>query len=204
MLSGLDEGPARSHSFEMKSRKNAPRAAAPSFTVHRLAEGTELVLSDTETALLVVRGACAIRTRSGALERVEAGAVLLRQNETAKSLDKPVARALALLQADPAKRWTVERLARAVGLSRATFARRFVAVSGCSPLRYLTDLRLALAASLLENDDASLAEVATRVGYVSEFAFSRAFKRRHGVAPGLFRRWRVLPSAPITTLLAAA
>jgi AraC-like DNA-binding protein len=187
----------------MKSRKNSTRNAAPSCTVHRLAEGAELVLSDRETALLVVRGACAIRTRSGKLERVEAGAVLLRQSEAASSsVDRPVARALALLQAEPAKRWTVERLARAVGLSRAVFARRFVAQTGRSPLRYLTDLRLALAASLLENHDSSLAEVALRVGYASEFAFSRAFKRRHGVAPGLFRRLRALPSTP--TLLRAA
>ena len=186
----------------MKSRKSAARGSAPSVTVHRLPVGAELLLAEAETAVLVVRGACAIRRRSGELERVEAGAVLLRQNGAAKSVDQPVSRALALMQAEPAKRWTVERLARAVGLSRAAFARRFVAVSGRSPLRYLTDLRLALAASLLENEDAALAEVASRVGYVSEFAFSRAFKRQHGVAPSLFRRLRTLPSTP--TLLRAA
>ena len=203
MLSGLDVGPSSSHASGMKSRKSAPGDSATSVTVHRLPVGAELLLTETETALLVVRGACAIRTHGGKLERVEAGAVLLRQSDAAKSVDRRVSRALALMQAEPTKRWTVERLARAVGLSRAAFARRFVALSGRSPLRYLTDLRLALAASLLENDDeASLAEVAARVGYASEFAFSRAFKRQHGVAPSLFRRLRALPHTP-PLLLAA-
>jgi len=178
----------------MKSRSNDARTSTTPVTVHRLPVGAELILAEAETAVLVLRGACAIRTQSGTLQRVEAGAVLLRQNGTTKRVDRPVSRAIVLMQAEPAKRWTVERLARAVGLSRAAFARRFVAVSGRSPLRYLTHLRMALAASLLENDDASLAEVALRVGYASEFAFSRAFKRQHGVAPSLFRRLRITPS----------
>jgi len=101
-----------------------------------------------------------------------------------------MARAIALLRAEPAKPWTVERLARAVGLSRAAFARRFAEVSARTPKRFLADLRLALAATLLETTDESLAELAAHVGYASEFAFSRAFKRWHGVAPGVFRRSR--------------
>ena len=202
MLSGLDGRPSPLHALGMKSRNSEARASAAPVTVHRLPVGTQLILAEAETAVLVVRGACAIRTQRGTLQRVEAGAVLLRQNSTTKRADPAVSRALALMQAEPAKRWTVERLARAVGLSRAAFARRFVALSGRSPLRYLTELRLALAASLLENDDASLAEVALRVGYVSEFAFSRAFKRQHGVTPSRFRRLRTVPSAP--TMLRAA
>jgi len=147
------------------------------------------VLSDTDTVLLVVRGACAIRGATQKPERVEAGALLLRQT-SAGARDRRILRALGLLQAEPAKPWTVERLARAVGLSRAAFARRFVAVSGRSPRKFLNELRLALAASLLESTDDALAEVALHVGYASEFAFSRAFKRQHGVAPGSFRRMR--------------
>ncbi|MEI9937934.1 MAG: AraC family transcriptional regulator [Pseudomonadota bacterium] len=171
---------------------------APSLNVHRLAEGAQLWLSDSDTVLLVVRGACAIRSARQKLQRVEAGALLLRQTQASPLLDRRVARALALLQAEPGKPWTVERLARAVGLSRAAFARRFAAVSGRSPGRFLTELRLALAASLLESTDDSLAELAARVGYASEFAFSRAFKREHGVAPGVFRRSRAIAhSGPV-------
>ena len=167
--------------------------------VCRLPQGAELVLEGVETALLIVRGACAIRTKSGKLERVEAGTLLLHPRET-RSLDRRIARALELMRSEPGKRWTVERLARAVGLSRAAFARHFVETTGRSPLRHLSDVRLALAASLLETSDASLAEIAARVGYASEFAFSRAFKRRHGVAPGRFRR---LGAQPAPVLLAA-
>jgi AraC-like DNA-binding protein len=105
------------------------------------------------------------------------------------------------LQAEPQQRWTVTRLARAVGLSRAAFARRFSAATGESPLRYLAELRLALAATSLEAGDESLAELARRVGYASEFAFSRAFKRRYGVAPGTYRRGH---RTPVTTCLLAA
>jgi len=200
MLSGLDVSGHGPHSSSMKQQKGSARHPQP-LSVRRLGDQAQILLSDTETALLVVRGACAIRTPFGELERVEAGSVLLRANSAHAELDRPIARALTALQREPERAWTVERLARSVGLSRAAFARRFVAALGCSPARYLTDLRLALAASLLENGDASLAEIASRVGYLSEFAFSRAFKRRHGVAPGSFRRLRALPS---TRMLLAA
>ncbi|HYP99835.1 MAG TPA: AraC family transcriptional regulator [Polyangiaceae bacterium] len=166
--------------------------------IHRLAAGTELILCDSDTVILVVRGACGIRGARSESKRLEAGALVVQQAASHAPLDRRIARALELLRADPAKAWTIEQLARAVGLSRAAFARRFVEVSGCTPARFLGDLRLALAASRLEDTDDSLAEVATRVGYLSEFAFSRAFKRRHGVAPGTFRRLRQsAPSSPI-------
>ena len=202
MLSALDEQRPASHSLQMLGRKRRSMHEEPQCTVYRLPDGAELVLTDAETAVLVVRGACTVRTAAGKLERVEAGALLLHRESGVVRVDQRVARALGLLQAEPAKRWTVERLARRVGLSRAAFARRFVALSGQSPLRYLTELRMALAASLLESADASLAEVALRVGYTSEFAFSRAFKRQYGVAPGVFRRFRAAPYG--ATLLAAA
>jgi AraC-like DNA-binding protein len=158
--------------------------------VHRLTAGTQLVLCDSETVILVVRGACVTRGARQESKRLEAGALVLRGATNGPPIDKQVARALAFLQADPAKAWTVQRLGRAVGLSRAAFARRFSAVTGRSPRRFLSELRLGLAASLLERTDDSLAEIARHVGYASEFAFSRAFKRRHGVAPGSFRRSR--------------
>jgi AraC-like DNA-binding protein len=102
--------------------------------------------------------------------------------------DRRIERALELLDQDLSKYWTVEQLARAVGLSRPVFARQFVRMLQLSPMRYLARRRLQLAAELLRNTDASLAEIATHVGYRSEFAFGRAFKQQHGLAPGTFRR----------------
>ncbi|HEX2672045.1 MAG TPA: AraC family transcriptional regulator [Polyangiaceae bacterium] len=168
--------------------KRPSQRRAETLNVHRLPAGTELVLSDSDTVILIVRGSCAVRGARPGSKRLEAGALVFRHSASSGRLDRRIARAHALLHADPAKPWTVEQLARAVGLSRAAFARRFTAVSGCTPRRFLTDLRLALAASLLSTTDDALAELATRIGYASEFAFSRAFKRRHGVAPGIYRR----------------
>lgn len=150
--------------------------------------------------LLVLRGACTVSDANGEA-RLAAGSVLVSRRSK-QPTDSRIARALAQLQAEPGKRWTVEQLARSVGMSRAAFARRFAAVTGQPPLRYLADLRLALAATLLTTDEPSLAELALRVGYASEFAFSRAFKRRYGIAPGSFRRLQ--QGAPITMLRAAA
>jgi AraC-like DNA-binding protein len=107
-----------------------------------------------------------------------------------RALDGAVERAVALLQLDVRRRWSVQSLAKAVGLSRAALARRFAAALGVSPIAYLTELRLMLAARLLTDSDRTLVEVATHVGYESEFAFSRAFKRRHGLPPLAFRRAR--------------
>jgi transcriptional regulator GlxA family with amidase domain len=94
-------------------------------------------------------------------------------------------------------RWTVTQLARRVGMSRPVFARRFRAALGMSPLRYLSAQRMQRAAELLQQPEPSLAEVAARVGYVSEFAFNRAFKRHYFVAPGSYRRRLQQHSAPM-------
>jgi AraC-like DNA-binding protein len=102
--------------------------------------------------------------------------------------DARVEKAIELLNADIAKRWTVDLLARAVGLSRPAFARQFLRILGLSPMRYLTQQRMQLAATILLGSDAALAEVATRVGYRSEFAFNRAFKRHYQVPPGVYRQ----------------
>ncbi len=115
--------------------------------------------------------------------------------------DKRIERALELLNSDIQKRWTVELLARAVGLSRAVFARQFSRILGLSPIRYLTQERMRTAAALLLTTDATLPEVAAQVGYQSEFAFSRAFKRQYRVPPSEYRKQpRIQPRA---VLLAA-
>ncbi|WP_437572949.1 AraC family transcriptional regulator [Sorangium sp. So ce887] len=111
-----------------------------------------------------------------------------RTGRAAGAFDRRVARVLRLMQEKPAERWTLEALAKAAGLSRAALARRFLAELGVPPLRYLAELRMQRAAELLAEGDGSLAAVAAEVGYDSEFAFSRAFKRRTGEAPGAFRR----------------
>lgn len=102
--------------------------------------------------------------------------------------DAYVDKAIAAMRADPKRRWTVASLARVAGLSRAPFARRFRQATGLSPLRWLTELRLRIAQDRLLDDDESLATIAIDLGYSSEFAFSKAFKRLLGVAPGRFRR----------------
>lgn len=97
--------------------------------------------------------------------------------------DVLVDQALRLLQEHPGDPWTVESLARAVGLSRASLARRFGARVGLPPLRYLTRWRLALAADMVAGSDLTLAAIANRVGYANAFALSAAFKREHGLSP---------------------
>jgi AraC-like DNA-binding protein len=102
--------------------------------------------------------------------------------------DPPVTAALHAIHRAPGHPWTVAKLAAEGGLSRAPFARRFNALVGLPPLTYLTWWRMIIAGRLLRDSDLSLAVVAGRVGYSSEFAFSAAFKRRYGVAPGRYRR----------------
>lgn len=121
----------------------------------------------------------------------------------AAPLHAKVHRACALLHGDLSRPWTVEELARSVGLSRAALASRFTEVLGESPMRYLTRCRLEWAAAELHRSDASLAEIAWEAGYRSEFAFGRAFKRHHGMPPGLYRQ-HVRPVALQGTLARAA
>jgi AraC-like DNA-binding protein len=102
--------------------------------------------------------------------------------------DPAVGRALALIHARPERLWTVAELARAVHLSRGIFAARFAAMVGTPPVAYLTQWRMHVACDLLRRLELSVAEVCERVGYISEAAFTRAFKRAVGVAPATFRR----------------
>ncbi|HEY6746794.1 MAG TPA: AraC family transcriptional regulator [Mycobacteriales bacterium] len=97
--------------------------------------------------------------------------------------DPVVGPALRLLHHEPARPWTVESLARATGVSRAALARRFTELVGEPPMAFLTGWRLALAADLLRDPDATLGAVARQVGYGSAFALSTAFKRVRGVSP---------------------
>ena len=101
--------------------------------------------------------------------------------------DPTLAAALEALHAAPARPWRIEDLAAVVGLSRATLARRFTAVTGQSPMAYLAWWRMTLAARLLRDTDLPLPGIARQVGYGSAYAFSHAFKRQFGLAPGRYR-----------------
>jgi len=101
--------------------------------------------------------------------------------------DPVVGQALAELHGDAAGSWTVDRLARAVGVSRSVLAERFTAMVGQPPMQYLTSWRMQLASRLLL-DGAQVAAAAAAVGYESEAAFSRAFKKLLGRSPGTWRR----------------
>ncbi len=102
--------------------------------------------------------------------------------------DENIGRALQKLHDRPAHAWSLEELAKEVGMSRSTLAERFTHLVGVPPIQYLAQWRIQLAASLLRSSTASLAEVADRIGYGSEGALSRAFKRWVGVAPAVYRR----------------
>ncbi len=111
--------------------------------------------------------------------------------------DPQVGRALALLHERPAHAWTLESLARDAGLSRSALADRFTHFVGHPPMQYLTRWRMQVAARLLAEGVAKVSAVALDVGYDSEAAFNRAFKKVAGVPPGAWRhRHAARPAAP--------
>jgi AraC-like DNA-binding protein len=102
--------------------------------------------------------------------------------------DIHVGKALRLMHAHPARAWTVSELAREAAISRSALAGRFTQVLGESPMRYLARWRVQLAKQMLRDGNPSVAEVAVRVGYESEAAFNRAFKRSAGSPPAAWRK----------------
>jgi AraC-like DNA-binding protein len=107
--------------------------------------------------------------------------------------DPVVGRALALLHERPGADWTLDTLARGAGLSRSALAQRFTHFVGDSPMQYLTRWRMQAAARLLADGQTKVSSVALRVGYESEAAFSRAFKKATGVAPAAWRSRHARP-----------
>jgi AraC-like DNA-binding protein len=104
--------------------------------------------------------------------------------------DPLVARALAFLHDEPARSWTLDALAAQAGTSRSVIAERFVHFIGRPPMQYLRHLRMQLASRLLAEDNAKVVSVAAAVGFESEAAFSRAFKKCVGISPDEWRRQR--------------
>jgi AraC-like DNA-binding protein len=103
------------------------------------------------------------------------------------SLDEFVARSISIIDRDPTEPWTVQRLARACAVSPAWLSERFSATVGTTPMRYVLDRRMSLAAELLEGGTMSVERIGHHVGFTNQPAFSRAFKRHFGVPPS---RWR--------------
>ena len=102
---------------------------------------------------------------------------------------------------DPAQPWSVASLARATAMSRSAFAARFTELVGEPVMRYVTRWRMQVALDWLQHDDVPVAELAARLGYESEAAFSRAFKRTIGMSPGAVYRSPAgtLPELPLLT-----
>ncbi len=140
--------------------------------------GTQLVVNKLTEVLLVEL----VRINFG---RSAEGTPLLRA-----LADRSIAQALHLLHQYPEKSWSLETLASDVGMSRAGFGKRFKALVEYSMFDYLTQLRLQRACELLEDTRLPLYEVANRVGYESDLAFTRTFKKRLGITPTVYRKGR--------------
>ena len=122
-----------------------------------------------------------------ALRRYVAGLPQHQQGWLSALRDPFVSRALSLMHAQPAQAWTAEELANMVGLSRSAFAERFTTLIGQPPIQYLGQWRMQIAAERLRASRAPLARIAAEIGYDSEAAFSRAFKRQYGQPPAAWR-----------------
>jgi AraC-like DNA-binding protein len=105
--------------------------------------------------------------------------------------DPAVGQALALMHTQPQRDWSAEELAQAVNLSRSTFADRFTNVIGQPPMRYLTAWRMQIAAHKLRETRGTIAQISFEVGYLSEAAFTRAFRREFGQPPAAWRKQKV-------------
>lgn len=139
-------------------------------------------------------GGEAVITRLGDILVVQAIRAWIETDPAARSgwlgalKDRQIGRAIALIHRDPAQAWTVATLAQQVAMSRSAFAARFTELVGEPAMRYVARWRMYVAMDALKEQDKSVAEVANRLGYQSEAAFSRAFKRVIGVSPGAVRR----------------
>jgi AraC-like DNA-binding protein len=139
--------------------------------------GSETVLAKLSELLFVE----AVRRYAEALPQGQTGWL-------AGLRDPQIARALALIHNDIMRPWSVEDLSREVGLSRSALADRFIRLIGMPPMHYIASWRMQVATQKLRSTSASLAQIADLVGYGSEAAFSRAFKKAFGTAPATWRR----------------
>jgi len=156
---------------------SADRMGSPTTDDDRASAGSALVQAKLSEVMLVET----LRRYISALPDDQTGWL-------AGTRDPQIGQALALLHKDPAHPWTINDLARSVGLSRTRLSERFRHFLGSSPMAYLGQWRLTMAAELLQTGDDSVARVATAVGYANEASFNRAFKREYACPPAQFRR----------------
>jgi AraC-like DNA-binding protein len=110
--------------------------------------------------------------------------------------DPSVGKVLSLMHAKPARDWTIEELGREAGLSRSVLAERFANFVGIPPMQYLAKWRMQIASEMLTGSNANLASIAATIGYESEAAFSRAFKKMIGMPPSAWRLRGARPAKP--------
>jgi AraC-like DNA-binding protein len=143
-------------------------------------------------------GGEAVITRLADILVIQAIRAWLEQEPSARTgwlgalRDEQIGRAIALIHREPARDWTVASLARELAMSRSSFAARFTALVGEPAMAYVTRWRMQVALAALRDERATIADLANRLGYRSEAAFARAFKRETGMPPGAVRR---LPDA---------
>jgi AraC family transcriptional regulator, activator of mtrCDE len=145
-------------------------------TAHSGGFGQQLIMDKLAESLFVM-AVCAFAEQSQD-----------RRGLLAALSDTRLAKALAAMHTEPGRDWTVESLASVAGMSRTAFAVTFSEALGVSPFQYLTEWRIAEAKRLLQDRQLSVAAVAEQLGYQSEAAFRRTFKRVEGVGPGQIRR----------------
>jgi AraC-like DNA-binding protein len=152
-------------------------------------------------------GGEAVITRLGDILVIQAIRAWMESDPAARSgwlgalRDPQIGRAISLIHRDPARDWTVASLADELAMSRSTFAARFTELVGEPVMRYVARWRMHVAVAALKEEGATVGQLADRLGYRSEAAFSRAFKRVIGVSPGAIRR---SPGEPDRALFAAA
>lgn len=151
-------------------------ASVLSSTTQGAALGRQVILDKLADSLFVI--AVCVYVRQSSNRRGLLGALA----------DPRLAQALAAIHSEPGKDWTVESLAQVATMSRTAFATEFSDALGVSPIQYLTEWRIAEARRLLRDRSLSVAAIAEKLGYQSEAAFRRTFKRVAGVGPGQVRR----------------
>lgn len=178
-------------------RRNPLLDALPNFIVVREADGGERFRALAQ--LMSVEAKTAAFGSQVVLDKLSDALFTMVLRHYVQSAERPqgliaaladarLARALAAIHAEPGKDWTVAALAGVALQSRTAFAQRFVEVMGVSPYQYLTEWRMTEAQRLLRDPALSAAAVADRLGYQTEAAFRRAFKKVHGYGPGRVRR----------------
>lgn len=138
-------------------------------------------------------GAASIIKRLSEIIFVQAMRVYIKENTQdsvflAGMRDRHIRQSIEAIHADPARKWTVEQLAKTVGLSRTVYAERFKKLTGVTPLQYITLWRIEVAKELLKDQSMSVAQVAEAVGYVAEEHFQKTFKKWLGATPSHFRK----------------